>query len=70
VRKARASLSPGASEKNPSGVMEPDADAEQARLEEKGTRGYLETHTEKLDARSPRARRRRVAPRARFPALE
>lgn len=50
--------------------MEPDADAEQARLEEKGTRRYLETHTEKLDARSPRARRRRVAPRARFPARE
>ena len=48
--------------------MEPDADAEQARLEEKGTRGYLKAHTEKCDAQSPRVRRRRVAPRARFPA--
>ena len=26
--------------------MEPDADAEQARLEEKGTRGYLKAHGE------------------------
>lgn len=48
--------------------MEPDADAEQARLEEKGTRGYLKAHTEKCDAQSPRVRRRRVALRARFPA--